>query len=485
MKQAAAAGRDGRRLARGMVAQIVATLARFASQLVVLPILFAAWDAPRVGTWLLLVALPTTFAIFATGFAGAGGNACLAAWRDGKKHEARGRFAASWIMATATSAALSLLFIAAAAAVLVMPSDRVPELLLGASAADRTDIARALALLGLYMFSLAQFALLDIPFRLAGRYGDHMLIAALGLMGDVLAIALALSIGEGYTLVAGTMAVGRLVVGLATFVWARRLVPDLFGGPRTRFRPAFKDIAGPSLALMLLPLALGLNLQGYALAVGFAFGPAVLAAFAMTRTLVRLLDVATGLLFSFQFYEAGYWDADRTGVRRRQLATMTLVTLLLSGLFAAMVLLAGPFLQTRLSDGDTRFASDVALVLLAAGTMRALAVNPIALLAADNRLAHLPVLYCVTSLVALALAALAGAVDLPLWLTLTPLIVVEAMQAALVFRAVLRDLDETWAAFLRRLASRERWSDCRVLAGRIASGMLPQKDLAAGDRGDV
>ena len=449
---------------RGLFGNIAAVAARLLGQLAILPLLFAAWEPERVGTWLLMTAVPAYLALAGNGFAGAGGNMALAAAQAGREEEARDRFVGAWAVATGITGTLCLVYALAAFA---LAGTSLAAEAIEAGYGDPFDIAAALALLAVYIMAIGQFHLLDIPYRVAGRYGDHTLIGAAGVAGDAVAIAIALGFGDGYAALAGGMAANRILVALTAFVVARRIAPGLFERGRRDLRRGTAGMARPSIALMLLPLVFGLNIQGYALLVGFVLGPALLAAFATTRTLVRLLDVATGFAFTVQFYELGYLQGDRAGMERRILGTATAATLLLGVGFTLAILVLGPWLQTLLSDGDTRFDYAVALALLAAGIVRALANNPVAMLAARNALARTAATYCAASAIGLALAGLLALAKLPLWLVLMPLIAAELVQAVMAFRAMLDHLDERPADFARTLFSRQRSRDISALARRL------------------
>ena len=452
---------DARRIARGLASNIAATAARFAAQFAVLPLLFAAWDAERVGIWLLIATLPAYLAHVGNGFAGAGGVAALAAAQRGDGDEARSLFRAAWRIATGTTALLACAF-AFGGAALVLADPPVLEV------ARRADIAIAIGWLAAYVMLTGQFTLLDLPFRVAGRYPDHSLLAALAVLGDAAAVVIGLWLGDSYAALAGAMTINRLVILIVTFMIARRAAPLLLGAsPPPSARGRLTDLVKPSLGLMLFPLILGLNLQGYALLIGFAFGPALLAAFIATRTLVRLLDVATGLTFTLQFYEFGYLDQDRTTVQRRMLATMTLLTLAVSLGFAALVMATGPSVQAWATDGETRFDFLVAGILLIAALLRALATNPVAMLAAANRTQAVSGPYAVASLVGLLAAGSLVLADAPLWAVVLPLVGAEAVQAIRAFGGAFTLTQTHPGAFRRTLLSRERLADLAALARKL------------------
>ena len=217
-----------------------------------------------------------------------------------------------------------------------------------------------------------------------------------------------------------------------------------------------------------MPLVFGVNLQGYLLLVGASFGAVALAGFVATRTLVRVLDLVTGLAYGLQYYESGYLEGDRQAAQRRIMATMTIIALALSLSFAAALLIFGPLLQDLYTLGETRFDYAVATILLCAATLRALAAAPVAVVAAEN--AHTPIVaaYLAGSAAGLALAAGLGVAGAPLSLVLLPLVLAEASQLVPATRRALVMLDWTPGDFFAALLSGERKSDIAAFVRLLA-----------------
>ena len=247
---------------------------------------------------------------------------------------------------------------------------------------------------------------------------------------------------------------------------ARRVGPTLFGSGGSARREV-RGLLAPSLAFMAMPVIFGLNLQGYLLIVGARYGPALLAAFAATRTLTRLLDLVTNFAYGLHYFESGYLSGDTRILQRRILATMTTLALTASILFAVVLLIIGPWLQDLYTAGKTAFDPAVAGVLLAAATLRALSASPLAIIAARNRHAPTIAIYLTGSLIAVACAALLSASGASLPVTLALLIVAEACQLVPALRAALRELDLTFSAFFAALLSRDRLRDITDLAQRL------------------
>lgn len=446
-----------RRLARGIAANLFALASRILVQLATLPVLFAAWPGERVGSWLALFAIPSYIALIGNGFAGAGGSAALAAAQAGDWDRARADFRSAWAIGLVGTLALSVLFVVAGAPLSRLFAE-------GLSGIGEAELRPALIWLGIYILAVSQTGMLDIAYRVAGRYPTQIVITSSAALIEVAAILATVRADTTVVELAMILALVRIAVVVPAGLIAMRTVPQLFRRGRAAIGASMRDLWRPSLALMLVPLIFGINLQGYVLLVGASYGALAVAAFSATRTLVRLLDFLVNLAYGVQYYEAGYTADDSLAQERRQLATMTLAMLVTSGAFALVLELFGPALQAYYTIGATAFDRGVAGVLLAAGTLRALAATPMALIVAGNRHEGIVVFNLAASALALMLASGLALLDLPLALVLTPLLLAEASQTVPAFAAALGRLGLTWRAFLGLLVSPERIADLAAVA---------------------
>lgn len=454
---------DRRRILRGVAANLASIATRILVQFATLPIFFASWSAERVGAWLIVFSVPAYIALVGTGFAGAGGTAALNAAREGDMPRARSDFRASWSIGAVATAMLALVFAGSAmfaAPALIDPGDAVPIM----------DVAAAAAWLGLYIYATSQMAALDIPFRVAGRYPDHIFYYNAASLIEIVVIAGAVTFSDSLATLAMWLALTRCVAALAIVLAARKACPEMFTGPRSATRDSLVELWKPSLAFMFMPLVFGVNLQGYVLLVGAGFGAVVLAGFVATRTLTRLLDLFTNMSYAMQYYESGYLEGERRELQRRLLATMTLVSLVVALVFAIALMALGTWLQDLYTLGQTAFDPVVAIILISAATLRALSAAPVAVLAADNRHARLIGTYLAGSIAALLLGILLLFVGVPLQVLLLPLLIAEASQLVPAMIRALRALDWSFAEFLAQVFSRERWQDVRNLVSLLKPG---------------
>lgn len=441
-----------KRLARGMLANLVTFATRVTVQFATLPLFFAHWPSDRIGSWMIVFAIPAYVASVGHSFAGAGGNAALAAAQAGDMHRARGDFRTAWALSAAATAALALTFVATGEILL----DWLTGELAGV---PRADLRGAFWWLALYLVAVSQMSVLDVAFRVAGRYPDHILINAVAQLAEIVAIAICVTASDSLAVLAMGLALLRTAFALINLAFAWRVAPTLFSRGASPLRKSLAKLWKPSFAFMAVPVIMGLNLQGYLLLVGARYGPALLAAFVATRTLTRLLDLFTSFSYGVQYYEAGYLGADRRDIQRRQLATMTSVTALVAIGFSAALLVSGDVLQSLYTLGQTAFDPAIAAVLLLAAGIRALSASPMAMIASENRHSRVVAIYLFGSVFALALAAGLSLLGAPLALVLGGLVLAELAQALPVFRALLRELGLTLGGFFRLIFSRRRLTD--------------------------
>ena len=452
---------DIKRMKRGLSANLVSIATRIAVQFATLPIFFANWDVEAVGVWLILFAVPSYVALVGNGFAGAGGTAALASAQAGDMGKARKDFRAAWAISAGSTGVLALVFAAGA-------MFTIPSLLERGGDLDMWDIAQASAWLGLYVLATSQMGIFDIAYRAVGKYPDHLFLYNAASLIEIVVIAAAVTFSDSFATLALCLALYRCLA--AGWIWAsaKRAAPAMFEAESGRLTDSLPQLWAPSLAFMMMPLIFGLNLQGYLLLVGGTFGAVALAGFAATRTLVRLLDLVTNLVYSLQFYESGYLGDNRHEVQRRMLATMTCVSLGAATLFALALLALGPWLQSLYTLGETRFDRAVALVLIAAMIVRALSATPAAFIAAQNAHSRFVAAYLAGSVIALILAiglAMAGA---SLAVVLLPLLLAEMCQFVPAFRQALAALDLSPETFARSLTAPERLDDLKAIWRGIA-----------------
>ena len=447
------------RIRKGIAAHAATLVTRIAVQFVTLPVFFASWSADRVGTWLLLFAIPAYVAIAATGFAAAGGNSALAAMQAGARQQAAADFHGSWLVTTIATGMLAVLFFISMAAV-------VPQMS-GLDLVSASEGTATLAWLALYIFAVSQTMIAEIPFRAAGKYPEYIASFNAASLVEIAVIALSVVTSDSFATLAMALALSRCAGALLFFRLGKNYAPELFQRSGKPLGESIKPLVKPSLAFMLAPLIFGINLQGFVLVLGLSVGAAALAGFVATRTLTRIIDLYTNFTYASQFYESGHFAGPKEDIQSRLLATMTLVSLLTCLALSVFLLGVGPWLQDLYTLGQTSFDPLVAATLLSAATLRALAASPTAILAAANLHSRYMTAYLAGSAIALGLALLLARSGASLPFVILPLLLSEASQLVPALRDAMRVLAITPAQFLRMLASRQRLADIRALLNQL------------------
>ncbi|MFA6220461.1 MAG: hypothetical protein WC692_11890 [Erythrobacter sp.] len=450
-------GSAQRRLIQAILSYLMGIATRIAVQLATLPILFAHWSAERVGTWMLVFALPSYFVVAGAAFASAGGNLALAAAHEDRWDEARAAFRASWVWATLFSLAIAGLSYAVAG--------QVPDATAREAGLSGTGELRACSLwLGIYVAAIAQGSVMLVPLRVGGRYPQYYTSQNLAGLAEIAVLAACVPQSGSFEPLAIGLAMLRVAVALLSGLLAWRASPAMFSGAATALGHSLRAIVIPSAAFMILPMVYVLNLQGYTLIVGAIFGAKMVAGFVATRVIVRAIDLVMSVVYASQFNEAGYLREEKRELQRRQLATMTSLTLVGILGFSAIMLLAGPWLQHLLTAGKSSFDPLVAVALLVSGLIRALATTPQALVAAENKHGRMAAHYLVASLACLPIAAGLALAGMPLTVVLLMLVPAELAQTLPAFRAALHQLAWSRRDLLRALVHPDRLTDLVQLA---------------------
>ncbi|MXO94886.1 hypothetical protein GRI34_00455 [Erythrobacter aquimaris] len=439
------------RILRGAAANFGSLATRIAAQFLTLPILFSSWDAERVGAWLLLFALPAYFGFVSAGFSGAGGTAAVVAHGKGDAAQSRAHFRSSWIIASAATLVLAALFPLAVA--------QAGEAVAALRSMPQDILNQTLIALTIYIVATSQVAALEIPFRAVGRYADHIALNSVSILAEIVVIAVCVTLSDNIATLAAALAATRITAAIWIASLARRTAPTMFHGPSSRLGDSTRTLMLPSLALMLLPLVHGINLQGYVMVIGLSSGAVILAGFVATRTLTRLLDLFTSFSFSMQFYESTHLDPEDLETRRRLLAVMTILAACIAVVFSAALLVFGDLAQRIFTRAQAPFDPGVASVLLLAAGLRALASAPFAMIAAANRQSTTVTWYFIASLAGLILAASLAERGFALPLVLAPIVLAELFQLVPAFRGALRMSNLGVGEFIASLFSRDRIGD--------------------------
>lgn len=311
-----------RRLAAGIGVTVLDKLVIAATQLALVPVLAAQWGLPLYGQWLLLATLPQFLSMSDLGLATAAGTRMTMAVARGNRDEALRLFQSAWRAILASAAAI---LCALLAAVWLAPAD----LFGGHPAAPVADLRLTLGVLIAYGVVAVQGSIFFAGFRAAGQFALGALCNAMILLVENAALVATVLMGGGIVAAASAWLGGRLVGLACQNLVLRRTVPWLRIGLAQGSWARARALLKPASAVMLLPVAQALVLQGTALVVGAAAGTWAVPAFVAARTLSRVgmqmcWIVTTPLMPEFS---AAFARGDR-----RRMAAMVVATLAFSGL---------------------------------------------------------------------------------------------------------------------------------------------------------
>ncbi len=261
---------------QGIGANAIAQIVNIVALLLSVPIFLAYWDREQYGTWLMLIAAPVYFQMLDGGFVASAMNEIVMCHARGDNVGAQRAFSAALGLTTAviaTAIFFAVLLITFAPIPLLDAPERRTSLLLLVAA----------ALLNLYS------GLYDAIFRCANRYAQGVLIMQLVRIAELIAVAVALSLGAKYLAVAAVIAAVQVIHLSFVQRYLCHLRPTLMWNFGTWDPPTFRPMIGPGLAWMGFRIGDGIAIQGAILAVGTGFGGGATVTFYAMRTLSRLL----------------------------------------------------------------------------------------------------------------------------------------------------------------------------------------------------
>jgi O-antigen/teichoic acid export membrane protein len=349
------------RVVHGIGANVYGQIVQTALQLLAVPIYATHWGLATYGAWLVIFTVPNYLAFADFGFA-------LAAANDMTVSVARGDRAAAVKTFHAVRAAMigicSLLLLVCVVAVYSIPDGSlgfVPDL--------SHDQARyVLLMLGAYGVLSIQNSISLAAFRSIGKYAEGTYLSTSIHLAENLGALVVVTLGGNMEAAAATY----LIVGLAgmvvRMVWLRIQAGWLvyfswhvhFGEVRRLLNPAF--------AVLALPMAQALFIQGTVGVVGLAGGAASVPAFTTVRTLSRIGLQLTMIVNNAVVPEFTMAAASVDHGRRARLAFMCIASsaLILIPMFL-IVVTAGPLMLKLWTHGAIH--APYALIVLMAATM--------------------------------------------------------------------------------------------------------------------
>jgi O-antigen/teichoic acid export membrane protein len=349
------------RFIRGIGANVYSQLVQTALQLLSVPIFATHWGLATYGAWLVIFTVPNYLAFADFGFAAAAANDMTVSVTRGDRAAAIETFHA---VRAAMIGICSILLLVCVAAVYFIP-DRSLDFVSGLTHAQARD---AILMLAAYGILSIQNNVSLAAFRAIGQYATgtylHNSIHFAENIGALLAVALG---GNIETVAATYLAVGIAGIGVRMVLLRAQAGWLVYFSRRVSFGE-IRRLLQPALAVLALPMAQALFLQGTVAVVGLAAGPAAVPAFTAVRTLSRIGLQLTMIVNNAVVPEFTMAAAAVDHKRRARLAFMSIAcsALILLPMFVVVVT-AGPLVLKLWTHGAIH--APYALIVLMATTM--------------------------------------------------------------------------------------------------------------------
>jgi len=268
------------RLLNGVGANAYGQAVTLAVQFGTVPMLLSAWGAQTFGLWLVISAVPSYLALADMGFSTAAANDMTLATARGARDET----VATFQSVLALNALIALAVVSVASLVIcLLPSSVLPQTALVGSG----QVRLVWILQTLQVTATLACGVFSGGFQSSGHYA----------LGNVLSSTARLL--ESVALVVGAMlfhglapaAAGMLGVRLAALAGMAGILSSVAPWLHLGFAQArlahVRRLAGPALAVMALPAATAVSLQGFVVMIGTILSLDAVATFSSVRTLTR------------------------------------------------------------------------------------------------------------------------------------------------------------------------------------------------------
>ncbi|HEX4150717.1 MAG TPA: hypothetical protein VHY75_00750 [Steroidobacteraceae bacterium] len=349
------------RLVRGISANVYSQLVQTTLQLLSVPILATHWGLQTYGAWLVIFTVPNYLSFADFGFAAAAANDMTVSIARGDRAAAIETFHA--VRATMAGICAALLLICVAA-VFSMPDRWLAPI----TSISHEQARLTILMLAAYGVMSVQNSVSLAAFRSIGRYATGTYLQNTINLLEAVSALVVVSFGGNMEAAAATY----LLVGIAGIA-VRMVLLWVHAGWLVFFswRISFgqvRRLMHPAAAVMALPLAQSLSLQGTVAVVGLAAGAAAVPAFTAVRTMSRIGVQLTMIVNNAVVPEFTMAAATADHARRTRLAFMSMASsaLILLPMFVVIVG-GGPIVLRLWTHGSIH--APYALIVFMAMTM--------------------------------------------------------------------------------------------------------------------
>ena len=268
-------------IARGSASYATVQLLQIAIQIISVPLLSTVWGLKNYGVWLLLSTVPAYLAMADLGFASAAGNDIAARVSRGDREGAHSIFLNTRLVVMLLGA---ILVMAGWSLIALIPHSMLKTVSVATQGHARATVGLFLLYGVLALQNSVSFAGFNATRGYMVGSGMYVGITAAEAFG-VFAVVLA---GGGLFHAAMWYCAARLLGSFALMLALRRHAPWLTRITAGLRLSVMKSLMGPAFAIMALPGAQALVLQGTVLAVGAVTGAAAVPVFTVVRTFSRI-----------------------------------------------------------------------------------------------------------------------------------------------------------------------------------------------------
>lgn len=361
-------------------------------QLLSLPLFLHAWTVAQYGTWLMLSAVPAYFSLADVGVGTVAMNKMTMLHAQGDLRRSNETFQTALLLTIVVTSLLLLVTMT-----IIWTIDIGPL--------KSTDSRITLSLLILVTLLNVYSSLVDAVFRASGQFATGTYLLNAGRLaewgGGVCALLL---FGTMPAVAAGTL-IARAATTVTLVALARSRHATVEWGIGHASRREFRELMGPGVAFLALPVGNAITIQGTTILVGSLFGAAALTAFNTYRTIARL---PIQMLATFS---RSLWPEMSRCFGRRDSALLhrlyrrgTLAAIAASGATCLVLYSLGAMIVSKWTGGKVPYDAVVFGLLLAATFANCAWQVGQVLLSATNCHEQLSILYILAAVSCVALA---------------------------------------------------------------------------------
>lgn len=278
---------------KNIFAQGYSQIVTLAVQIVTVPFLIHFWGLELFGVWLILTAIPTYLALSDFGFTFIAKNNMSMHVSSGNKKQAIITFQSVYLLLIGICISLGVILYLL---VKFIPFDELLNL-----GKFSIDSARSVLLIQFGAVLIYQFFLLSCAgLRCDGMAVTETLLAATSRFLEAISIVSIAWVGGGLVEASFGILVIRIIFLIIGYLIIRIRVSWLEFGWKFADKGRVKELAGPSMSYMLVPMTNALMIQSPIVMLGAFSTPAVVAMFSVSRTVARLgMSGANMLSYAF------------------------------------------------------------------------------------------------------------------------------------------------------------------------------------------